>query len=365
MAIILKSPNGCIKLSTPIHKAPEVTTKRITTNASGYYVKYFEDISKYRINKYEADKDGNEWYKDYPLLEDKDGQDYQQYIFFGWFEDKECNQAIAIDKVDGSAFAKFYPVSTTIIRSTVEPNVTMESAKGYNRMYYRTPTLSLEKIGISITLPTGKTQEATTTSVSTFQTFEENGYTYKITADETDEAMADGKITSTKMNNVPQSYFSLPWNYRLLYITSDGTKMYGITNIGRMQDYLEQYINVPIYMKVDKEATDISFNVNYNTRAYTFNNIDSTGCLFDNATVEEVEEGVLKVTLNGESVKLDNTIVNLRFKAKSVDKIAPITTFKVSNEKIYNNDKEVKVNIENGQYLKWVLQVDVTNKYIW
>ena len=338
----------------------------VIPNENKAYIKYYNDISKYRINKYEADKNGDLWYKDYPLLEYSDGRDYQKWMFFGWYEDEQCTKAISLDKLDGAAYAIFYPISTTIIKGTVEPGVTMQSAKGYNRLYYRTPTMNLKKIGIYTTLPTGKSSETITTSVSNFQSFEENGYTYKITAEETDEAMASGKITSFKMNGVPQSYFPLAWCYKLLIVTEDGTKVFGINNVGRMQDYLEQYFNVPIYMNTDDTATDASFMVNYNTTYFTFNTIDTLGCLFENATVEEVEDGVLKITLKGDNVKLNGTLVSLRFKSNAIDKVPPISTFNVYEEKIYNNDKEIKANIEDAQYMKWVLQADIAlNKYIW
>jgi hypothetical protein len=179
MKLLLKNPKGRIELTTPIYKEPEANVKRIIPNASGYYVKYYNDISIYRINKYEADKDGNVWFKDYPKLScSEDGENYQDWLFFGWYQDEECKTAINKDTVSGSAFAKFYPISVSTVRGNADINESIDSTSSLYRILARTPTLDLHKIGANITLPTGKTNENSTTSVLESLVFEQGENKY-------------------------------------------------------------------------------------------------------------------------------------------------------------------------------------------
>lgn len=368
MAVLLKSNKGCIKLETTISDNQEGNKKRVIPNAFGYYVKQYKDISKYRINKHEPDTDGNEWYKDYPkLIFSEDGENYQEWIFFGWFEDMECKTAISAETVEGTAFAKFYPISTTFVRGNADIKESMESSKSYYRIVARAPSLELEKVGAYFELPTGKKNDSYTTSVYANLIFETEDNTFYLKAKETDEGLAEGVVYTFKVNNVPQSYFDKAWKMMATYVTKDFTKVYGISTIGRMQDWFEGYINIPIYVNTEKKANNIKFKVRYNNLINTYVGFDAFASLTQDVVVTELEQGLLNVEVNSdEPIELIGNLVTLRFKVNDEEKVPQIITFNVFDTEVNKDNKKVNVSIPDAKYNKWALELDtVANKQMW
>lgn len=340
----------------------------IVPNKDRLFIKYYDDISPYRINKYEADSNGKEYYKDYPKLTYQDGSDYQEWTFRGWFHDELCTDGIEHEIVSGGAYAKFVPLILEECRGRTNAGVTMDSSTATYRVIIRSADLHLNKLGMIVETPNGKVREYMASQVYTTLLFGENDE-YRIKARETHEAMVNGVFLTYRVSGVPNSFFPQIWTIEGLYLTNDGTKIYGFPNIVRVQDSIENYINIPIVVNTDNQATNIEFNVEYDSTTYSFVEGANTKGLFDTMNVEEVKSGLLKVTLSNADAAvatLEGLLVNLRFKCNSIDAVAPVTTFNVFNENIMNDGNKVYMNIPNGKYYKWVIQSNTSqNEYVW
>ena len=194
-------------------KCNEPTNRKVNSNAKDIYVKYYEDISSYRINKSSVN---SSYYADYPSLTYEDGYDYADYIFAGWFTSDDLTTSI-FDATSGGAYAKFINIDTLQASFQVSAGTTAESDNTSLGIIFGIIDTDLSSVGLIYSYEGAD------------ETFIHNTKVY------TGLNAAGNKIYSKAFNNrchyltrqilsnVPNNLFGTPISFKTAFVTLDDT----------------------------------------------------------------------------------------------------------------------------------------------
>ena len=220
----------------------EVTIENYVGDNDTFISEYVEDISGYRGNTPIAPKAKTEGYTD--------------WLFAGWYSEKECTQGQAIRKTttDGGAWAKYVSSDLLTVKCQVKEDVQNPDVEKTNlKVVSAIDSLAYDKVGFRI-----QYQENGTLTDSTMQTVfkrisasEKTGTTYQYNPKVVD-ADACYFLTAT-IANISREYYEDTFCVKPYWVTLDGTCVYGECRYVKVSDSFSNVVNIPV--KADSRAS--------------------------------------------------------------------------------------------------------------
>lgn len=331
----------------------ELKDKRVPVNSKGFYIKYFTDISPYRNGVISSDDSTtlSSNHTLYPKLSYEDGYDYQKYIFFGWYTDKNCTSN-QISKVafTGGAYAKFVPIDLFTGHiyadeiTDVDPSekINLTCVFGVPDEYFSGATLKFRLGGYD------RTQRSGDLSTKVYDRVISKNSTYRICAEELNEHAK--YVFVWMLTNVASVNYNLPVVINICILLSDGTELILQSYSSSTNEIFNNIVHVPIVMNSVYPINQGKFDVQFNPNIFTYHDYDN--CLTtDNLIIDtsDVSNGILHISFNfNEETTLTESITNLKF--TSNDTIPEYNIFRLSNQEFWNKSGQVFMHLEDAVY---------------
>jgi hypothetical protein len=248
------------------------------------------------------------------------GTESGDYIFAGWFADKDCSSVVA----DGAAtaYAKFVSADILSAACQVKADTASSTATTALRMLSTVDSLDYSKVGFKVKVADKEEKAYNTDTVYKNITALENGVeSNNIAATKFDSN--SGWFFALTILNISNTDYAKGIQITPYWITLDGTEVTGISRYVRVEDYYKENINVPVRLNSADDVAGIAagrVTVNYPSNKCTFV-APATGETLDLGMFEEVEyyddgNGTIKIVGNVSSIAnkdAEGLYINLRF----------------------------------------------------
>lgn len=263
---------------------------------------------------------------------------HKDWLFAGWYEDKQCEKYVLNkEKATGGKYAKFVPNDVLSVKCQVKEGTNVSTETTMMRLVSTVDSLSYKEVGFEITVG-NKTIVEIGKSVYKKIVASNDGVKFEYTPEEFSDA---SKYFSTvTLVNIPKSGFDKGIIIKPFWVTVDGSKVYGVNRIARVEDSYLNVINVPVRLYTDKKVAAGFAKVTYDTNSLEYIGNDN-GTVFDNVDTNEDNHSILcvgDIDDISNNVDADGIFVNLRFKAKT--SIASNLLFEVKDEQFCDISEE-------------------------
>lgn len=243
-----------------------------------------------------------------------------EYLFAGWYQDDE--KTAYTDDVPNVAKAKFVPAQVLSVKSQVDDADMNVNADTLFRIVSTVDSLDYKNVGflIEATDSQGTFRQWKGQSTKVYEKFFADGSNREASA------IFGGKSAyffSYKLGGIPTengleefktSFYATPY-----WTTLDGTKVEGLTKCVHVEDYYNDYISVPVYLKSASTVKDIAagiLSVKYDSSKVTYVDCQN-GSLLEEGMANG-NAGTVKCVANiadiNEKVSAKGMFINLRFK---------------------------------------------------
>lgn len=278
--------------------------------AKGYFVKEYEDISIYKTTD------------TYPILDETEYTDAQDWLFAGWYTSDACTASIGTTE-SGTAWAKFVHIDVLSVKCQIEKGTDADTDKTNMRLISTLDSLKYDTVGFKVKYNGGDELDFSVSTVfKRIKASEINGNEcgYSPSAfHETSEY-----FVTYSLLNIANKNFSKPFYIEPYWITLDGTEVRGASRFARVEDRYLEIVNVPVRLHADATVKGGSVTVNYGMEdevLYGLYAIDEVlqydnGTVFNEVTISDnttTKVVTVTATEEAEAVSANGMLVNLRF----------------------------------------------------
>ena len=256
------------------------------------------------------------------------GSDSGDYIFAGWFKDEACTTVV--ESGDTSAYAKFVSADILSVACQVQNNTTAESSSTALRMLSTVDSLHYNEVGFVVETENGSNTYSSTKVYKKVTAYEGGLGENEVSATCFDSS-SDWFFALTILN-IGNSNFENEIRITPYWVTLDGTTVEGISRYVRVEDYYNNYINVPVRLNSADFVDGIAagyLEVNYPAEKCSFV-APEAGETLDLGMFEEMEynadtSGTIKLVGNVSDISgnkvAEGLYVNLRFKVTAGNEV--------------------------------------------
>lgn len=145
------------------------------------------------------------------------------YVFAGWFTDKECTKSIATDTASGAAYAKFVPEKVLTVKYQVKGNA---DSTANLRFVTTVDSRKLKEVGFKITFNNQTIPRTGTTVYKEVISIEGGEVCYN---DPTEFSSESEWFYTYSLTNIPAGAHDMPFTVVACWETLDGTMVEGGT----------------------------------------------------------------------------------------------------------------------------------------
>lgn len=260
------------------------------------------EASEYTTESYTYDQ-----IKEYKQSDTKPAKVGADWIFAGWFTDKNCTTAYNVNTHTADGFAKFVPADVLSVKCQVTEGTEASSPTTNLRIVSTVDNLKYNKVGFDIYIG------------DNYYPYESKNVAQKIMARESGVEygyspnifhLDSSRFITVTITDIPSTAFNDEIRIKPYWVTEDGTQVYGVSRYLKISDGYNDIINVPVryYSGLEQEAEAIA--VSYPTELVYDSMI--VGDAFSEITVTD-ENGILTLTPTGTSQVQDGVYGYLRF----------------------------------------------------
>ena len=277
----------------------------------------------------------------------------EDYLFGGWYSEATDGHALTAEEAaaaKGTVYAKFVPATLMSVKVQNASGVTASSDSANVRLVSAVDSLDYEKVGFvfySNDTPS-KGDKVNTTKV--YQDLKAGESTL---LPEAVFGTAAKYFTAWRLTGIIKANFSKVVYVRPYWITKDGTEVEGLPKYAHVEDGIERYVNVPIYLSdVSTAAGVLSVtkpagvgDVVGIEKGHVFGEMDHAV----NGDTVKVVGNVSDITRNANG---NDIYVNIRYKAGTYSGVGSgLIGFTVGSEDFCDKDEtRVTVDVWDVQY---------------
>lgn len=256
---------------------------------------------------------------------------HKDWLFAGWYTDEACTDYVTeteMAEATGNHYAKFVPADVLTIRCQNLEGTTAQSDDTKVRIVTTVDSVYYQKAGFEVSV-NGKSIDKVCTAVYSSIKASEGGVAF--TYAPTDFCAESNYFATVTIDKIEIGGYGTAISIKPYWVTMDGTKVYGVSRMARVEDGYLNIINVPVRVYTDKMVAAGKFVVNYDSTKYEYVGADTGSVLSEVYAADNAG----KVTCVGNTYLADNTkadglLVNLRFRITGTPEY--LETFEVNGE---------------------------------